>query len=313
MKLGAHMSTSGGLYKAVQRGQSVGCDSIQVFVKSNMQWFGKTPLPSDVAKFAAEWKSSGIQQVFAHTGYLINIAAPESPNRETSLKSLIQEIEFATAYGLPFMVLHPGAHLGSGEAAGIAQAVAGLDEVFEATSSSPVRIALENTAGQGSCLGYKLEHLGEIFSRSKYPERLGICLDTAHFLAAGYDIRTEPGWDKAIKTIAGLAGIKNLLAFHLNDSKTDLGSRVDRHAHIGEGMIGKEGFRHIVQDPRFLNHPGCLETPKSEDLHEDVENLEVLRNLCGSALVKPKVKARRIAPTAPKAARTAKHSKPKSS
>jgi deoxyribonuclease-4 len=290
MKLGAHMSTSGGLFKAVQRGKSVACDAVQVFVKNNMQWLGKQPTAEDVERFAKEWQASGIEHVFGHTGYLINIAAPNSTNRETSLKSLIQEIEIATAYGLPFLVLHPGAHLGSGEAAGIAQAVAGLDEVFAATCTSSVRIALENTTGQGTCLGHKLDHLGEIFSQSKHPERLGICLDTAHFFAAGYDIRTAEGWDQAIQLMVKLVGIRNVLAFHLNDSKTDLGSRVDRHAHIGEGKIGSEAFRHILQDTRFQNHPACLETPKSEDLHEDVRNLELLRSLClpSTAGVAPK-------------------------
>jgi deoxyribonuclease IV len=144
-----------------------------------------------------------------------------------------------------------------------------------------VRIALENTAGQGSCVGNRFEHLAEIFSGVKKPERLAVCLDTCHLFAAGYDIRTGKGWDSAMKEIGSLLGLKQVVAFHLNDSKTDLGSRVDRHAHIGEGKIGLEGFRHIVNDARFKNHPGCLETPKADDLHEDVRNLEVLRELTG--------------------------------
>jgi len=279
MHFGAHCSTSGGLHTAIKRAVQIGASSCQVFVKSNMQWFGKLPEPEAVNRFTQDWKASGIGHVFGHTGYLINVAAPDSKNRETSLKSLTQEIQIAAAYGLPFLVLHPGAHLGSGEEAGITQAVAGLNEVFSATSTTPVRIALENTAGQGSCLGHKLEHLGEIFSRVHEPKRLGICLDTAHFFAAGYDIRTAEGWDHAIETIAKLVGIRNLLAFHLNDSKTDLGSRVDRHAHIGQGKIGRDGFRNLLSDVRFKDHPGCLETPKSEDLHEDIENLKVLREL----------------------------------
>ncbi|MEP6664760.1 MAG: deoxyribonuclease IV, partial [Verrucomicrobiota bacterium] len=139
--------------------------------------------------------------------------------------------------------------------------------------------ALENTAGQGSCLGYKTQHLADVFDRVKKPERLGVCLDTAHFFAAGYDIRTEKGWNAAIKKVDSLIGLKQILAFHLNDSKTDLGSRVDRHAGVGEGKIGKEAFRHIVNDERFKNTPGCLETPKSPDLHEDLENLATLRSL----------------------------------
>ncbi|MEI6566611.1 MAG: deoxyribonuclease IV [Verrucomicrobiota bacterium] len=287
MKLGSHMSTSGGLFMAIQRGKRVDCEAVQVFVKSNMQWFGKMPTEEDVLRFSEEWKQSGIPHVFGHTGYLINVAAPDSEKRATSLKSLIQEIEIAAAYGLPFLVLHPGAHLGSGESAGIEQAVRGLDEVFTSTTGCKVRIALENTAGQGSCLGHKLEHLGEIFSRSKHQDRLGVCLDTAHFFAAGYDIRTRAGWDDAIGAISDLVGPGNLLAFHINDSKTDLGSRVDRHSHIGEGKIGADAFRHVVGDTRFKDHPACLETPKSEDLVDDARNLMLLRSLC-AAPVGPK-------------------------
>ena len=156
---------------------------------------------------------------------------------------------------------------------------AGLDEVFRITKASTVRIALENTAGQGSCLGCSLEHLATLYELVNEPKRLGICLDTAHFFAAGYDIRTPKGWDRAIGQLDGWVGIQQILAFHLNDSKTDLGSRVDRHAHIGQGKIGLEGFRHIVNDARFARRPGCLETPKSDDLHEDRENLRVLRSL----------------------------------
>src|SRR5262249_20013535 len=146
-----------------------------------------------------------------------------------------------------------------------------------------VRIALENTAGQGSCLGWKLEQLAAIYEGVKTPQRLAICLDTAHLLAAGYDIRTLQGWNETIRIFDRLLGLNQVVAFHLNDSKTELGSHVDRHAHIGQGKIGREAFRHIVNDVRFKNHPGCLETPKSDDLHEDIENLRVLRSLLGGA------------------------------
>ncbi len=264
---------------ALQRGRSIQCEAVQVFVKNNMQWFGKPYSPEDLRIYAKELTASAFACVFGHTGYLINLGAPASENRERSIKSLIQEIELATQLGLPFLVLHPGAHLGTGEEAGIKQIVAGLDEVFAATRKSPVRIALENTAGQGTCLGNKLAHLAMILDRVKKPDRLGVCFDTAHLFAAGYDIRTPKGWDTAIGEAASLIGLKRILAFHLNDSKTGLGSRVDRHEHIGKGHIGKAAFRHIVNDPRFKNHPGCLETPKSDDLHEDVQNLATLRGL----------------------------------
>jgi deoxyribonuclease-4 len=231
--------------------------------------------------------------VFGHTGYLINLGAGASDNRDKSIKSLIQEIQFATDLGLPFLVMHPGAHLGAGEEAGFKQIVAGLNEVFRATKSSPVRIALENTAGQGSCLGHKMSHIAAIYEAVDRPERLGVCLDTAHFFAAGYDIRTEKGWNAALDELDGLVGLKEVLAFHLNDSKTELGSRVDRHAGIGQGKIGREAFRHIINDARFANHPGCLETPKGKDLKEDVENLAILRSLLAAAkAVKAKVAAK---------------------
>jgi deoxyribonuclease-4 len=245
-----------------------------------MQWSGKPYSPADVAAYAKEKTADDrLACVFGHTGYLINLGGPASGNRDRSIQSLIQEIDLATQLGLPFLVLHPGAHLGAGEAAGLAQVVAGLDEVFRATKRSPVRVALENTAGQGTCLGNKIEHLAAIFDHVKKPERLGLCLDTAHFFAAGYDLRSPKGWNAAIRQVDSLVGLKQVLAFHLNDSKTDLGSRVDRHEHIGKGKIGKEAFRHIVNDSQFRQHPGCLETPKSEDLHEDVENLATLRGL----------------------------------
>lgn len=279
MKFGAHMSTQGGAWRALQRGRSIGCEIVQIFVKNNMQWFGKPPSPNDLALYANELAAITFVCVFGHTGYLINLGAPASEKRDWSIKSLLQEIEFATELGLPFLVLHPGAHLGAGEAAGIKQIVAGLDEVFAATKTAPVRLALEVTAGQGTCLGYKIEHLAAIYDGVKRPERLGVCFDTAHLFAAGYDIRTPKGWNAVMRKVDSLIGLKQIVAFHLNDSKTDLGSRVDRHAHIGHGKLGKEAFRHIVNDPRFKNHPGCLETPKSDDLHEDVENLATLRRL----------------------------------
>lgn len=279
MFFGAHMSTGGGVWKALQRGAEIGCDAVQIFVKNNMQWFGKPYAPNDLALYGNELAAQKVQAVFGHAGYLINLGAPASPNRENSLKSLLQEIQLATQLGVPFLVMHPGAHLGAGDQAGIAQIVAGLNEVFRATKQAPVRIALENTAGQGTCLGHQIAHLAAIFDAVDDPKRLGVCLDTAHFFAAGYDIRTPKGWDAAMAEVDKLIGLKQVLAFHLNDSKTDLGSRVDRHDHIGKGKIGKEAFRHIVNDPRLKKLPGCLETPKSKDLHEDVENLRTLRDL----------------------------------
>jgi deoxyribonuclease IV len=303
MVFGAHCSTAGGVWTALQRCRQIGGQACQIFVKNNMQWLGK-PFPrAALASYAKELDVNGFACVFGHAGYLINLGAPPSKNRDLSLQSLTLEIELATSLGLPFLVLHPGAHLGGGETEGIKQIVAGLDEVFAATRASHVRIALENTAGQGSCLGNRMEHLAAIFDRVKRPERLGVCLDTAHLFAAGYDIRTPKGWDAAIAEVGSLIGLKQILAFHLNDSKTGLGSRVDRHEHIGKGKIGNDGFRHIVTDPRFRRHPGCLETPKSKDLHEDVQNLARLRSLVGRGRRVRQVQACRSSGALPAAGR----------
>jgi len=279
MIFGAHCSTAGGVRRALARAETIGAECVQIFVKNNMQWLGNPPRPDETAGFAADRERAGFKAVFGHTGYLINLGRPPSPNRDKSLQSLAQEISFAGALGLPFLVLHPGAHLGAGEERGLERIVAGLDEALATTRESGVRLALENTAGQGTCLGHKIEHLAAIFDAVKQPERLGLCLDTAHFFAAGFDLRTGKGWDAAIGKVEKLIGRKAILAFHLNDSKTGLGSRVDRHEHIGKGKIGLAGFRRIVNDARFLETPGCLETPKSDDLHEDKENLATLRSL----------------------------------
>ncbi|MBI2926549.1 MAG: deoxyribonuclease IV [Verrucomicrobia bacterium] len=279
MRLGAHMPTAGGVWKALQRGADVGCEIVQIFVKNNMQWFGRPLRPDELAKYRHELGRSSFSCVFGHTGYLINLAAPPSAKRDKSIQSLLQEIELATTLGLPFLVMHPGSHLDKGADKGLKRVVAGLDEVFRATRKSRVRIALEVTAGQGSCLGHRLGHLADIYARVNQPARLGVCLDTAHLFAAGYDLRAPQGWNAITGEIESLIGLREILACHLNDSKTELGSRVDRHAGIGQGKIGREAFRHIVNDPRFLELPGCLETPKSPDLHEDIENLAVLREL----------------------------------
>jgi deoxyribonuclease IV len=314
MIFGAHCSTAGGLDKALERATQITGECAQIFVKNNMQWFGKPYAPADVDRYRAQHAQSKLKYVFGHAGYLINLAAPPSDNREKSIKSLIQEVQLATTIDLPFLVLHPGAHLGYGEETGVERVVEALDEVFRITKASSVRIALENTAGQGSCLGCELKHLAAVFDKVDRPERLGVCLDTAHFLAAGYEIRQPKGWDAAIEELDRLIGLKQILAFHLNDSKTELGSRVDRHEHIGQGKIGLEAFRYILNDARFERHPGCLETPKSDDLHEDIENLRVLRSLVeqreGGPRVKRRVPSGKPSPKPPSAPKQKKSKRP---
>jgi len=277
MLFGAHCSTAGGVETALDRAKTIGADVCQIFVKNNMQWSGKAPPGREADAFKA--RAGELACVFGHSGYLINLAAPASENRDKSIRSLIQELELAAQIDLPFLVLHPGAHLGTGEAAGIQQVIAGLDEVFAATKKLAVRVALENTAGQGTCLGHRFEHIGDIMDGVKDSGRLALCVDTAHLFAAGFDIRSPEGWNVVMAQIDKLIGLKRIAAFHLNDSKPGLGSRVDRHEQIGKGKIGLAAFGHIVNDARFSKTPGCLETPKSADLHEDIENLRALRGL----------------------------------
>ncbi|MFH1386247.1 MAG: deoxyribonuclease IV [bacterium] len=262
--LGAHMSIAGGVDKAVERGLSIGCTAIQIFVKNNNQWFGKAP----------ELKTNPPIFIFAHTGYLINLATIKPENLENSLKSMRQELDFAEAIGLPFTVLHPGAHLGAGEDVGIGKVADNLKTLLKETSGYKVKVALENTSGQGSSLGYKFEHLAKLLELIGQPERMGVCFDTCHAFASGYDVK-EKTWEEFDRIV----GLKNLLAIHLNDSKGEQGSKKDRHEHIGQGKMGLEPFRLLMNDSRFDNIPMVLETPKDPDLKQDVMNLKLLRSL----------------------------------
>jgi deoxyribonuclease-4 len=273
-KLGSHMSIAGGVDRAVERGASIGCDAIQIFLKNNMQWAGKAYAAEEVRRFRAAVERTGIA-VFAHSGYLLNPCAPNPQFRQRSRDALIDEIQRATQLGVPFIVLHPGAHLGAGEEAGLKLVATTLDEAFRATRRSPVKIALETTAGQGTCLGHRFEHLAAIIAHSRHPDRLAVCVDTCHVFAAGYDIRTAAAYAGVARQLAKLP----VVGFHLNDSKKPLGARVDRHDHIGKGWLGLAAFRQVLNDRRWAKLPMALETPKSDDLHEDVENLRVLRGL----------------------------------
>jgi deoxyribonuclease IV len=275
--LGAHMSISGGPAKALERGRSIGCTAIQIFVKNNMQWFAKPFSEEDLTAYRSYPDRPAI--VFGHTSYLINPAASNSEFREKSIRALTEELSRADQLGLPFLVLHPGAHMGDGEEAGLGRVVSALDAVFAALPEGKCRIALEITAGQGTCLGHSFEHLAAIIERSKYQWRLATCLDTAHLFAAGFDISTANGFWETFKQFDRTIGRNRLLAWHLNDSKTALGSRVDRHEHIGKGKIGLAPFAEIMRAPEFGVVPKVLETPKKEDLKEDVVNLRVLRKL----------------------------------
>ena len=279
MRLGAHESIAGGLHRAFNRAQSVGCDTMQIFVKSNRSWAVKPLSEEDIARFKAQAEETNIQPVVGHTSYLLNLGTPDEALWTKSRDTLIIELERCEALGIPYLVLHPGSHVGTGEEAGLARVAQALGEVHAATPGFHAQILLETTAGQGTNLGYCFEHLAWLMEHTPERERLGICLDTCHVFAAGYELRTLEGYTATMETFDRIIGLGQLKALHLNDSKMELGSRKDRHEHIGQGHIGLEGFRHVLNDARLAGLPGLLETPKSADLHEDRENLAVLRSL----------------------------------
>jgi deoxyribonuclease-4 len=281
--LGAHMSIAGGVNMAIERARSIGCTAMQMFVKNNMQWFARPLTRDEVRTFLEHQQRSELLSVFAHANYLVNLAATNGQFHTNSIRSLSEELVRADQLELPFLVLHPGAHLGAGEEAGLEKIVESIDRVLSGLPKLRTRIALETTAGQGSCLGHKFEHLACIISRVREPERLCVCLDTAHVFASGYEISSEASVRKTFREFDRVVGLDRLVAIHLNDSKTAHGSRVDRHEHIGKGKIGLHAFRFIMGDRRFRKIPKVLETPKGKDLREDVINLKALRRLMKNA------------------------------
>lgn len=276
--LGAHTSVAGGWGKMFDRCKIIQSTAAQVFVKNNKQWFAPGPVTlQESEEFLQRRKESGVA-VYGHTGYLINLGATDPKNLTTSLDSLTQEIERAQILDIPFLVLHPGNHGGRGEEEGLKIIRDGLDEAIRRTAKSKVKIALETTAGQGTSLGWKFEHIAWLLENVAAPARFGVCLDTAHIFAAGYDIRTPATYRATWKAFDDIIGLKQLLLLHVNDSKVDFSSRVDRHEHLGKGKIGEEAFRLLMRDDSLAEIPKVLETPKSEDLSEDVENLNLLRS-----------------------------------
>ncbi len=279
MLLGAHMSIAGGVDKAIERGMSLSCTAIQLFTKNSNQWLGKPITGDEAERFKALKKKSGIRQVVAHDSYLINLASGDSELRKKSIDALINEMERCRMLEIPYIVAHPGAHTGIGEDEGIKNIINSLDIICAKTDGWGVDIALETTAGQGTNIGYRFEHLGRIISEVRYNHRIKTCIDTCHIFAAGYDIRTPEGYEQVINTFNKLIGLDKLACIHLNDSKKGFESRVDRHEHIGKGFIGKEGFRLIMNDRRFSSVSRILETPKGPDMREDKINLKCLRKL----------------------------------
>jgi len=289
MRLGAQISTAGGLFKAFERGHDVGCDSIMIFTKSNRQWKAKPLSEDDVQKFRAkDAEYSGIFPAAVHASYLINIGSPDEELREKSYQALKIEVERADALGIATITFHPGAHMKAGEEAGLENIAGSLRRLLQETVGTGTAICVETTAGTGTTLGYQFEHLGYILENGQgegHSGRLGVCFDTCHVLASGYDIRTPDAYQKTMDEFEAIVGLENIKCFHLNDSKYDLGKRGDRHAHIGEGSIRLEGFANFVNDPRWSDHPAHLETPKKqeaddgEEVEMDPVNLTVLRKL----------------------------------
>jgi deoxyribonuclease-4 len=273
------MSISGGLHKAFGHGERAGCDTVQIFSKNQQQWRGKPLRDDEIAQFKAEQDRSGLGPLIVHDSYLINLASPNDELWEKSIAAFADELERCAALGIPYLVTHPGAHTGSGEAAGLAREAQAINRLLGTGVGGGTIILLETTAGQGSCLGHRFEHLAQLIEQASHPERVAVCVDTCHILAAGYDIRTPDAYAATMAEFDRVVGVDRIKAFHLNDSQKDLGSRVDRHAHIGAGCVGLEGFRAIVNDPRFADLPMILETPKGDDLAEDITNLAALRGL----------------------------------
>ena len=283
--LGAHMSIAGGAHLAIERACSINCTAMQIFVKNNMQWFARPLSTEEIRAFLDHQQRAQLASVFAHANYLINLAATNPQFHANSLRALAEELIRADQFELPFLVMHPGAHVGAGEEAGLEKIAASIDAIWRVIPKVKTKIALEATAGQGSCLGHRFEQIAHVISNVREPERLCICLDTAHIFAAGYDISSEIAVKKTFREFDRIIpqAQNRLAAIHLNDSKAARGSRVDRHAHIAKGMIGLAAFRFIMNERRFRKIPKVLETPKGKELKEDVVNLRTLRKLIVSS------------------------------
>lgn len=277
--LGAHMSIAGGLDKAIERGESIGCTAIQIFTKNSNQWYARPLQEGDISAFRVRRHAWSKGPIFAHDSYLINLGSPDEILYQKSLNALQVEYDRCEKLGLDFLVMHPGAHVGSGEEGCLAQIARGVKQVLSHSPQVKTKILFEVTAGQGSTVGCRFEHLHTLLEKSGSPQRLGICFDTCHVFAAGYDLRTPKAYAQTMKTFDQVVGIDHIKAFHLNDSKKGLHCRVDRHEHIGKGAIGLEAFRCLMNDERFSDVPKVLETPKGEDMAEDVMNLATLRGL----------------------------------
>lgn len=288
MRLGAHISTAGGVHQAFGRAQEVGCDSMLIFTKSNRQWKASPISDKDVEKYekAAE-KHGDIYPVAVHASYLINIGSPKLDLWEKSYQALKIEVERAARFSIPYLVFHPGSHTKAGVEAGLENIARGLRRLLAETDETTPEtfVCLETMAGQGTNMGDAFEQLAWVIEACGGHERLGVCFDTCHVFAAGYDLRTAVAYRETMQKFDDTIGLERIKCFHFNDSKHELGSNKDRHEHIGRGFIGEEGFANFVNDPRWADHPAHLETPKTEkeedgtEIEMDPVNLATLRRL----------------------------------
>jgi deoxyribonuclease-4 len=280
---GAHMSIAGGYHNALAAAKSLDCEAVQLFTKNSNQWRAREITETDVSMFRKALDETRVRKLLAHDSYLINLASPDPVLYERSLQAFVHEVLRAERLRLDYLVTHPGCHMGAGEEPGLRQVARALDIVHERCPGFHVRILLETTAGQGSALGHRFEHLAAIINQAAEPGRLGVCLDTCHVFAAGYRLAPRRNYQAAMREFDRIVGLERLCAFHLNDSLKPLGSRVDRHAHIGEGLLGLEPFRLLVNDRRFRGLPMVLETPKEKKGKKEMDavNLRTLRELAG--------------------------------
>ena len=277
--LGAHTSIAGGVSKSVDLAEKLGFTAMQIFTKNNNRWFEKHLEEKEIQSFKSKLKSSNIKFVVSHDAYLINLCAVKPDTLKKSRAAFLDELKRCELLGIPYLNFHPGAHLGAGEEDGIKLIAESINIVHQKTEDFKVNSMIEATAGQGSSIGYKFEHLRKIIDLVDNKKRMSVCIDTAHVFAAGYDIKDGKNYKKVIKDFDEIIGLDRLKCLHMNDSKKELGTRVDRHDHIGKGFIGLEGFTNIMNDKRLEKIPKILETPKGKEQLEDLRNLEVLREL----------------------------------
>ena len=277
--LGAHFSIAGGLEKALYTAAEYGCTAAQLFTKNANTWKERDIAAAEIERFSAAIQQTGITEIASHTSYLINLAAPDKKKHRKSCAALSRELVRASQLAIPYVVLHPGAHMGEGETAGLSRIIDSIDRVLEDATELNTRLLVESTAGQGSGVGHRFEQIARIVEAVAAKDRIGVCLDTCHIFAAGYDIRTKEGVAETLSEFDRIVGLERLYLIHLNDSKKDLAGRVDRHEHIGQGKIGKEGFEAIMTEPRLRNIAKIIETPKKEGGKDwDRVNLDLLRS-----------------------------------